>query len=135
MLCLTNESVNTATLVHAPVCVCVLCVQHTPHRGLRDASALEIPSGGGARIEFPPGPDPDRSPDFEKHWSTVPIPAIAQLSGSRLLRSSAAPHTEARAGSERRERFRYCLNGRIHIHKVVKIPILASILVTQSVMS
>ncbi len=30
VLCLTKESVNTATLVHAPVCVCVcVCVCDT----------------------------------------------------------------------------------------------------------
>ncbi len=23
------------------------------------------------RFEFPPGPDPDQTPDFEKHWSLV----------------------------------------------------------------
>ncbi len=97
MLCLTKESVNTATLVHAPVCV---CVPHTPHGGLRDASALEIPSGGGPGLNSLPvrirtGARTLRSTGLQS------IPAIAQLSGSRLLRSSAAPHTEARAGSER----------------------------------
>ncbi len=43
-LCLTKESVNTATLVHAPVCVCVT------HGGLSDTSALEIRSRGGSGV-------------------------------------------------------------------------------------
>ncbi len=46
VLCLTKESVITATLVHAPVCVCVcVCAPRTPHGG---PSALEISSGGGS---------------------------------------------------------------------------------------
>ncbi len=53
MLCLTKESVNTATLVHAPVYVCV-CVPHTPHGGLSDTSALEISSGGGSGLNSLP---------------------------------------------------------------------------------
>ncbi len=55
-------------------------------------------------------------------------PATAQLTGSRLLRSSA--HAEARAGREsERSDFRQRLNGRIHTQSYVKIPVLASILV------
>ncbi len=46
VLCLTKESVITATLVHAPMCS--LCVPRTPHGGLSDTSALEISSGGGS---------------------------------------------------------------------------------------
>ncbi len=53
MLCLTKESVNTATLVHAPVCVCV-CAQRTPHGGLSVTSALEISSGGGSGLNSLP---------------------------------------------------------------------------------
>ncbi len=45
------------------VCVCV-CVPRTQHRDLSDTSALEIPSGGQVKIEFPS--DLDRSLDFEK---------------------------------------------------------------------
>ncbi len=45
VLCLTKESVISATLVHAPVCV---CVPRTPRGGLSDTSALEISSGGGS---------------------------------------------------------------------------------------
>ncbi len=63
VLCLTKESVNTATLVHAPVCVCA-CV---PSGGLSDTSALEISSGGGSGLNS----DPDRSPDFEKPWAIM----------------------------------------------------------------
>ncbi len=44
MLCLTKESVNTATLVNAAV--------RTPHGGLSDTSVLEIPSGGGSGLNF-----------------------------------------------------------------------------------
>ncbi len=50
VLCLTKESVITATLVHAPVCVCVcvcVCAPRTPHGG---PSALEISSGGGSGL-------------------------------------------------------------------------------------
>ncbi len=52
MLCLTKESVITATLVHAPVCVCV-CVPRAPHGGLSDTIALEISSGGGSGLNSP----------------------------------------------------------------------------------
>ncbi len=63
VFCLTKESVNTATLVHAPVCVCVcVCVPRTPHGGLSDTSALEISSGGGSGLNSLPV----RSPEFEK---------------------------------------------------------------------
>ncbi len=48
VLCLTKESVNTATLVHAPVCV---CVPRTPHGGLSDTRALEMRSGGGSGLK------------------------------------------------------------------------------------
>ncbi len=69
MLCLTKESVITATLVHAPMCVCV-CVPRTPHGGLSDTSALEISSGGGSRLNSLPvrirtGVRTLRSPDLE----------------------------------------------------------------------
>ncbi len=50
---LQKESVNTATLVHAPSCVCVcvcVCVPRMPHGGLSDTSALEISSGGGSGL-------------------------------------------------------------------------------------
>ncbi len=46
-LCLTKESVITATLVHAPMCV---CAPRAPHGGLSDTSALEISSGGGSGL-------------------------------------------------------------------------------------
>ncbi len=53
VLCLTKESVITATLVHAPVCVCVwVCVPRAPHGGLSDTSALE--SGGGSGLNSLP---------------------------------------------------------------------------------
>ncbi len=51
VLCLTKESVITATLLHAPVCV---CVPRTPHGGLSDTSALEISSGGGSGLNSLP---------------------------------------------------------------------------------
>ncbi len=52
VLCLTKESVNTATLIHAPVCVCVcVCAPRTPHGG---PSALEISSGGGSGLNSLP---------------------------------------------------------------------------------
>ncbi len=61
------------------LCVCV-CVPRAPHGGLSDTSALEISSGGGwVRIEFPPGPDPDRSPDFEKPCFRVLQPNLVCL--------------------------------------------------------
>ncbi len=64
MLCLTKESVITATLVHAPVRVCVcVCAPRTPHGGLSDTSALEISSGGGSGFNSLPVRSPDlRSP-------------------------------------------------------------------------
>ncbi len=65
MLCLTKESVNTATLVHAPVCVCV----RVPSGGLSDTSALEISSGGGSGLNSLPVRI--RSPDFEKPWAIM----------------------------------------------------------------
>ncbi len=61
--------------------------------------------------------------------------ATVQLSGSGLLRSSAAAHIEARAGRERErdaiQIYRVSDNASTdgYIHKVVKIPVLASILV------
>ncbi len=68
-LCLTKESVNTATLVHVPACgVCVVCVCAT-HRGLSDTSALEIRSRGGSGFNSLPV----RSPDFEKRWAITVI--------------------------------------------------------------
>ncbi len=66
VLCLTKESVITATLVHAPVCVCV-CATHTARRSEWYECAWNI-KWRWVRIEFPPGPDPDRSSDFEKPW-------------------------------------------------------------------
>ncbi len=42
VLCLTKESVNTATLVHAPACVCVCVCVCATHGGLSDTSVLEI---------------------------------------------------------------------------------------------
>ncbi len=45
MLCLTKESVNTATFVHAPARARV-CAPLAPRGGLSDTSALEISSGG-----------------------------------------------------------------------------------------
>ncbi len=75
-LCLTKESVNTATLVHAPACVCVFvcvcvgaCVCAT-HGGLSDTSALEIRSRSGSGFNSLPV----RSPDFEKCWA-IPLSA------------------------------------------------------------
>ncbi len=66
MLCLTKESVITATLVHAPMCVCVcvcVCAPRTPHAGPSDTSALEISSGGGSGFNSLPVRSPDlRSP-------------------------------------------------------------------------
>ncbi len=67
-LCLTKESVNTATLVHAPACVCV-CVR-AMHGGLSDTSALDIRSRGGSGFNSLPV----RSPDFEKSWA-IPLSA------------------------------------------------------------
>ncbi len=58
MLCLTKESVNTATLVHAPVCV---CAPRPPRGGLSDTSALEISSGGGSGFN-------SLLVDFDKPW-------------------------------------------------------------------
>ncbi len=79
-LCLTKESVNTATLVHAPacvrVCVCVRACVHAyacvcaTHGGLSDTSALEIRSRGGSGFNSLPV----RSPDFEKRWA-IPLSA------------------------------------------------------------
>ncbi len=51
VVCLKKESVNTATLVHAPACI---CVPRTPHGGLSDTSALEIRSGGGSGLNSLP---------------------------------------------------------------------------------
>ncbi len=51
VLCLTKESVITATLVHAPMCV---CVPRAPHGGLSDTSALKISSGGGSGLNSLP---------------------------------------------------------------------------------
>ncbi len=51
VLCLTKESLITATLVHAPMCV---CVPSALHRGLSDTSALEISSGGGSGLNSLP---------------------------------------------------------------------------------
>ncbi len=70
-LCLTKESVNTATLVHAPACVraCV-CVCHA----WSDTSALEIRSRGGSGFNSLPV----WSPDFEKSWS-IPLSAYVEV--------------------------------------------------------
>ncbi len=65
-LCLTKETVKTATLVHAPACVCVCAT----HGGLSDTSALEIRSRGGSGFNSLPV----RSPDFEKRWA-IPLSA------------------------------------------------------------
>ncbi len=72
-LCLTKESVNTATLVHARACVCVcvcvracVCVCHARS----DTSALEIRSRGGSGFNSLPV----QSPDFEKRWA-IPLSA------------------------------------------------------------
>ncbi len=66
--CLTKESVNTATLVHARVCVFVrVCATHG---GLSDTSALEIRSRGGSGFNSLPV----RSLDFEKRWA-IPLSA------------------------------------------------------------
>ncbi len=70
-LCLTKESVNTATLVNAPACVCVCvraCVPRT--EVLSDTSALEIRSRGGSGFNSLPV----RSRDFEKRWA-IPLSA------------------------------------------------------------
>ncbi len=57
-LCLTKESVNTATLVHAPACVRVcVCACGAKHRGLSDTSALEIRSRGGSEFNSLPVPE------------------------------------------------------------------------------
>ncbi len=60
VLCLTKESVITATLVHVRVCACVrarvcvcVCASCTPHGVLSDTSVLEISSGLNSRMEFP----------------------------------------------------------------------------------
>ncbi len=77
MLCLTKESVITATLVHAPVCVCVcVCVPRTPRGGLSDTSALEISSGGGSGLNSLPvqiqtGVRTLRSPDLRELFSNT----------------------------------------------------------------
>ncbi len=49
---------------------------------------------GGIRIEFPLGPDPDRSPDFEKHcsngslkWQYPECPTIAKKSSDTVRQS------------------------------------------------
>ncbi len=73
MLCLTKESVITATLVHAPVCVCVcVCVQRTPHGGLSDTSALEISSGGGSGLNSLPVRTL-RSPALDNHTQGIMV--------------------------------------------------------------
>ncbi len=36
------------------------------------------------RIEFPPGPDPDQSPDFEKHWA-IPLSAYVEVDSSLIV--------------------------------------------------
>ncbi len=67
VLCLTKESVITATLVYAPVSV---CATHTTRRSEWYECAWNT-KWRRVRIEFPPGPYSDRSPDFEKPWSTA----------------------------------------------------------------
>ncbi len=62
-LCLTKESVNTATLVHSPACVCVCHARS-------DTSALEIQSRGGSGFNSLPV----QSLDFEKLWA-IPLSA------------------------------------------------------------
>ncbi len=42
VLCLTKESVNTATLIHVPACVRACACVCATHGGLSDTSALEI---------------------------------------------------------------------------------------------
>ncbi len=50
VLCLTKESVNTATLVNAPVCVCV-CVRHARRTEVWVIRVrLKISSGGGSGL-------------------------------------------------------------------------------------
>ncbi len=57
VFCLTKESVNTATLVHAPVCVCVcVCATHTARRSEWYECTWNI-KWRRVRIEFPPGPE------------------------------------------------------------------------------
>ncbi len=73
VLCLTKESVNTATLIHAPVCVCV-CVRAT-HTARRSECAWNI-KWRRVRIEFPPSPDSDRSLDFEKPCSSLSFKSL-----------------------------------------------------------
>ncbi len=71
MLCLTKESVITATLVHAPGCV---CAPRAPHGGLSDTSALEISSGGGSGLNSLPvriGVRTLRSPAIRYHLLTL----------------------------------------------------------------
>ncbi len=72
VLCLTKEFVITATLFHTPVCVCVcvcVCATHTARRFEWYECAWNI-KWRRVRIEFPPGPDADWSPDFEKPCTT-----------------------------------------------------------------
>ncbi len=62
VLCLktrAKESVNTAWSMRPCVCVCV-CATHAIRRSEWYTKWRRV------RIEFPPSPDPDQSPDFEK---------------------------------------------------------------------
>ncbi len=84
MLCLTKESVITATLVHAPVCVCVcvwvcVCAPRPPRGGLSDTSALEISSGGGSGFNSLPV-------DFEKPWNSVRARCTGQMETLEWIR-------------------------------------------------
>ncbi len=74
--CLKIESANTATLVHAPVCV------HAAQSSEWYACAWNT-KWRWVRIEFPPSPDSDRSPEFEKHWFRVSF-GTGLISGSAL---------------------------------------------------
>ncbi len=103
----TKESVNTATLVHAPACVCVsvcACVRVcATHGGLSDMSALEIRSrlGGGGplglraqgpvcpgcgRLPVEPAGLPPRHPGASTLWLSEVTPSGSPLpfSGWRL---------------------------------------------------
>ncbi len=110
-------------------CVCVchtrrteVCVMRVRLKYQVEAGPDWIPSRSGS------GPEPGL-------WEALVYSLYRPLHSSLAHVFCALPlphtlkHAQAVSESEWEERFRYCLNGRIHIHKVVKIPILASILV------
>ncbi len=64
LLCLTKESVNTATLVHAPVCVCV----HVCHTRRTEVWVIRV------HLKYEVEPGPDWIPSFDGQislWQTT----------------------------------------------------------------